>query len=110
MRHYYPAIFEPLEEGGFIVTVPDIEGCFTEGKTLDDAMMMTFDVIGCVLNETAESDYPPASSIVDIDVSAYDKGSFVTLVMFDKEIYASYEITPKEFFDSSTYSTVKTHK
>lgn len=91
MRHYYPAIFEPLEEGGFIVTVPDIEGCFTEGNNLDEAMLMTFDVIGCVLNETDESDYPPASNILDINIKNYIKGSFVTLVMFDKEIYDSYE-------------------
>ncbi|MBQ6976605.1 MAG: type II toxin-antitoxin system HicB family antitoxin [Selenomonadaceae bacterium] len=111
MRHYYPAIFEPLEEGGFIVTVPDIEGCFTEGGNLDEAMLMTFDVIGCVLNETEESDYPPASNILDIDVSAFDKGSFVTLVMFDKKIYDSYE-NISEFmpsFNSQPVTFVQTH-
>ncbi|WP_172837357.1 type II toxin-antitoxin system HicB family antitoxin, partial [Selenomonas sp. oral taxon 126] len=37
MKHYYPAVFETAEEGGYTVTIPDIEGCFTEGRTLEQA-------------------------------------------------------------------------
>ena len=34
---FYPAVFHP-EETGYSVTVPDIEGCFTQGDTMDEAV------------------------------------------------------------------------
>ena len=86
MKHYYPAVFETAEEGGYTVTVPDIEGCFTEGRTLEQAMWMAQDAIGCMLEGVPEEDYPPARSVNDIDTSAYTD-CFVTLVEFDRQIY-----------------------
>lgn len=86
MKHYYPAVFEGAQEGGYTVTVPDIDGCFTEGKTLEKAMWMAQDAIGCMLEGIDESDYPRASGVNDIDTSGYTD-CFVTLVEFDKHIY-----------------------
>lgn len=86
MKHYYPAVFETAEEGGYTVTVPDIEGCFTEGRTLEQAMWMAQDAIGCMLEGVSERDYPPARNVNDIDTSAYTD-CFVTLVEFDRQIY-----------------------
>lgn len=40
---FYPAVFHP-EETGYSVTVPDIEGCFTQGDTMDEAVR---DGTGC---------------------------------------------------------------
>ena len=37
MKYVYPAIFEEAQEGGYIVTFPDIGGA-TEGDTLEDAL------------------------------------------------------------------------
>ena len=34
---FYPAVFHP-EETGYSVTIPDIEGCFTQGETMDEAV------------------------------------------------------------------------
>ena len=31
---FYPAIFHP-EETGYSVEIPDIEGCFTQGDTIE---------------------------------------------------------------------------
>ena len=45
---FYPAVFHP-EEVGFSVSVPDIDGCFSEGDTMEEAMEMTFDAIGLCL-------------------------------------------------------------
>ena len=36
----YPAIFHPEEGGGFFVEFPDLEGCATEGDTLEEAQAM----------------------------------------------------------------------
>lgn len=36
----YTVIFEPAEEGGYIVMVPALPGCVTEGDTLEEARHM----------------------------------------------------------------------
>jgi len=41
----YTVIFEPAEEGGFIVHVPALSGCHTQGETLDEAYKMAQDAI-----------------------------------------------------------------
>ncbi|PIR07621.1 MAG: hypothetical protein COW25_00185 [Candidatus Nealsonbacteria bacterium CG15_BIG_FIL_POST_REV_8_21_14_020_37_12] len=41
----YTVIFEPAEEGGFIVHVPSLPGCHTQGETLDEAYRMAQDAI-----------------------------------------------------------------
>ena len=86
MKHYYPAIFEKAEEGGYTVIVPDLPGCITEGDTLEQAMWMIQDAIGCWLDDVDEKDYPKASGVNDVDTSEY-RNSFVTLVEFDKHVY-----------------------
>lgn len=88
MKYYYPAVFEPAKnDTGFIITIPDIEGCFTQGDDMEECMYMAHDVIGCMLEDVEEKDYPAPSNIKDIDLSEYDPDSFVTFVTFDKEQY-----------------------
>jgi antitoxin HicB len=41
----YTVIFEPAKEGGFIVHVPALPGCHTQGETLDEAYQMAQDAI-----------------------------------------------------------------
>jgi len=41
----YTVVFEPAEEGGFIVYVPSLPGCYTQGETLDEAYQMAQDAI-----------------------------------------------------------------
>ena len=41
----YTVIFEPAEEGGFVVHVPALPGCHTQGETLDEAYKMAQDAI-----------------------------------------------------------------
>src|SRR3989304_3264093 len=45
-REYtYPAVFEPAEEGGYIVSFPALPGCVTQGETLDEARAMAADAL-----------------------------------------------------------------
>jgi predicted RNase H-like HicB family nuclease len=39
----YTAVFEPAEEGGYVVTFPAIPGLGTQGETLDEARAMAAD-------------------------------------------------------------------
>lgn len=34
----YPMSVYPEEEGGYTVMIPDLEGCITQGETLEEAM------------------------------------------------------------------------
>ncbi|QLB40796.1 type II toxin-antitoxin system HicB family antitoxin [Mannheimia pernigra] len=42
---FYPALFTPAEEGGFVVTFPDIPEALTQGDTFEEAMEMAEDVL-----------------------------------------------------------------
>ena len=82
-KRYYPAVFHP-EESGFSVYIPDIDGCFTQGDTMDEACRNAEDAIGLCL-EQYEADgkaYPePAAP------PALEPGDFTVLIAFDELDY-----------------------
>jgi len=83
-KHYYPAIFTE-EIDGFSVRFPDLDGCFTEGDTLDDVYKMAFDAIGLFLQQQDRSfDFPKCSNPKDIKLH---KNEFVALIEFDEMEY-----------------------
>lgn len=41
----YTAFFEPAEEGGYVVTIPALPGCITQGDTFEEAKAMAKDAI-----------------------------------------------------------------
>ena len=43
------AVLEPAEEGGFNVSVPALDGCFTQGENEEDAMKNAKEAILCYL-------------------------------------------------------------
>jgi antitoxin HicB len=51
----YTAVFEPAEEGGFVVTFPAIPGLATQGETLEEARTMAADCLRTYL-ESLEMD------------------------------------------------------
>lgn len=48
-KYAYPAIFTPEEDGGYSVRFPDLEGCFTCGDDMADALFMAEDALALVL-------------------------------------------------------------
>jgi len=45
----FNVVLEPAEEGGFNVTVPALDGCFTQGETEDEALKNAKEAILCYL-------------------------------------------------------------
>jgi antitoxin HicB len=45
----YLALFEPAEEGGFVVTFPDFDWGVTQGETEADAMAMAVDALEMIV-------------------------------------------------------------
>ena len=41
----YTAIFEPADEGGYVITVPALPGCVSQGETFEEAKEMIEDAI-----------------------------------------------------------------
>ena len=71
----YTAIFEPAEEGGYVVYVPALPGCVTEGDTLEKSMEMVKDaIIGYIAslkkhNEPIpEENGPSLVSVIDVPI------------------------------------------
>lgn len=86
MKFVYPAIFT-TDNGGFVVDVPDLPGCVTEGDSLVEAIEMGVDAAsGWILGEIEEGNgFPAASAFADITVP---DGSFINLLVLDIDAYA----------------------
>ena len=88
----YPVIFTQTadEKKTVLVYVPDLDRA-TEGYGLDDAIKMARDLIGNMLVDTADADFPKASEIDALDVSksefAASGKSFVSLVDVDMTVF-----------------------
>lgn len=47
--HSYTVVFEPAEEGGYVVHVPALPGCVTEGDTFEEAQINAQEAIEAYL-------------------------------------------------------------
>ena len=90
-KYIYPAIFTK-EENDYIVNFPDVQGCYTQGKTIAEAMEMAVDAL-CLMLYGYEEDgikIPEPSEISKLKV---DEKSFTSLVTCDTNFY-------KKFYDN----------
>jgi predicted RNase H-like HicB family nuclease len=53
-NYRFTMIFEPAEEGGYVVTCPALPGLVTEGDTLDEARRMAGDALRGYLESLLE--------------------------------------------------------
>jgi len=88
-KYVYPAIFEPNELGGYCVSFPDIQGGYTEGKDLADAMEMAQDALCLVLynNEIQGSEIEPPTPM---DQLCPPEKGVISLVFCDTNYYKRY--------------------
>ena len=85
MKYVYPAVFTP-EEGGFSVNFPDLEGCYTSGDDLQDALYMAQDVLSFTLFDYEKSgkDIPEPSLLSSIEIK---DGEFINYIVCDTVEY-----------------------
>jgi predicted RNase H-like HicB family nuclease len=57
-QYKYTVIFEPAEEGGYVVRVPALEGVVTQGDTLEEAEFMAKDAIKGYLETLRKNNLP----------------------------------------------------
>ena len=74
--HNFSVIFEPEAEGGYSVSVPELPGCFTHGKTFEEAKKMAKEAILAYLKSAGSrkemnfSSEPTIVSSIAIDMDA----------------------------------------
>ncbi len=58
MRKYLLKVEVPLEEGGFLATCPDLQGCHAEGDTVTEALDNVADVARLIIELCLEKSLP----------------------------------------------------
>lgn len=90
MKFIYPAVFRKTETGSYRAFFPDLECCFAEGDTLDDAIenanSAAFDWISLELSE--DGDLPSISDISDI---AVEEGDVVRNISVNIRFYEGWD-------------------
>lgn len=84
MKYVYPAIFTPLQSGGYSILVPDLLGCTTSGKDLADSIEMVEDAAAmwlCDSEDNEESIPAPSEKLV------VDHPQFVSYIIADTDKY-----------------------
>ena len=86
-KYVYPAVFTQEENGGYSVLFPDLDGCYTCGDNLSDALIMAEDVLAYYLydEEKAERKIPTPTSAKEIKLK---KKEFVNYIACDTAEYA----------------------
>jgi antitoxin HicB len=54
----FDVVLEAAEEGGFVVSVPDLPGCWTQGDTRDEALANAKEAIAAYLDALDELGRP----------------------------------------------------
>lgn len=91
-KYIFPAVFTLEEEGGYSISFPDLECCYTSAETVEEGMVNANDVLALMLYDMEERNQsiPKASNIQDVNTS--DK-QFSTLIYCDTIEY-------RKFFNS----------
>ena len=88
LKLIYQAVFKPFSDqsGGYVVEFPDLPGCVTEGKDLEQAIEMGIDAAsGWILGELEDGEQiPRASDYSEITVSS---GCMVNMLLLDIDSY-----------------------
>ena len=58
MEHRYTVIYEPAEEGGYVVHVPALNNLATQGENLEEAKIMATDAIRGYIETLKELNQP----------------------------------------------------
>lgn len=86
MKYVYPVILTLEDEGGYSVHFPDVEGVFTQGEDLADALSMAEDALALMLYdlEVSKEKINPPSDIKTIKVN---ENQILSLVTADTMVY-----------------------
>ena len=74
IKYTFPAVFRPEEAGGYIVSFPQLDGCFTQGDTFEEARQMAVEAMSLHLYGMEEDNEMIPAPSMDIETN---KGELV---------------------------------
>ena len=91
MKCIYPAVFRKTDDGHYRGTFPDLEDCYGEGDTLDEAIenanAAAFDWITLELSE----EVPDLPAITDPDDMELEDGDVVRNIQVNIRLYDGWD-------------------
>ena len=69
-KYSFPAVFAPAEEGGYFITFPDLENCFTDGDTTEEALENASDALNLMLYDEKPENIPQPTPIEKVKAPA----------------------------------------
>ena len=94
MKKIYPAVFHLEEKGGYSVSFPDLEGCFSAGETIEEAFAMAKEALVLYLDGMKEC--PNATELAKIEVEQGDVAMLVEADDADDIVYIKTSEIPKK--------------
>lgn len=85
MNYTYPALFERNPDSSYTITFPDLKGCISEGKSLENALFMAKDELQewCAAHIENSGQLPAASEINSIPLLENSFTSYITASVKD---------------------------
>ena len=80
----YPAVFMPQDEGGYTIQFYDVDGCVSEGDTVEEATVMAQDALGGVL-VSMEEEGANLPAPTDPSKIIVDDGEFIVMISIDMD-------------------------
>ena len=81
-KYIYPAVFHANADGTFTISFPDLPGCISEGKSLENALYMAQDALKQWLEVSIEQEVP-FSEPSSINSVVRGEDEFVSLICAD---------------------------
>ena len=90
MKFIYPAVFHKTEEGHYKGYFPDLECCYGEGETLDEAIESANEAACNWLSVELEEDghLPPVSDPADLDLK---EGEIIRNIAANIRLFDGYD-------------------
>lgn len=81
-KMFYPSVFNKEEDGRYFVYFPDVEGCNTQGDSIDNAYEMAFDALGLTLSYLKDNNLaiPTPSQPEKIEL---EDNEVIVIIQFD---------------------------
>lgn len=84
-KYVFPAIFKK-EKKGYSVFFPDLEGCQTQGDTIDECFYMAEDALSIYIFDLEEDNKTIVTPSNPLELKC-EKDSFITLIGCDMDAY-----------------------
>ena len=89
MKYTYTAVFTSEENGLFSINFPDIQGCYTTGNNITDAISMAQDVLCLTLYDLEHDNKPIPTASHPQDIKTAEN-EFISLIAVETETYHRY--------------------